>query len=189
MAKKSQKQLDTSVRITYKDGSVSEYDSLTSASEASGLSESAIKIRCNKSRQGGSNKKDKITCMWINDTTFRSYQAKKSKNKGSAWESEVVEMLNSLGYETCRSAGESKRLDDSKVDIADLKGDLDVAIQCKYTQNLPNYFKLRESCPDPRPFCLLWKKVADMGSISEGSVAVIPSDFFFELLQNYKNNK
>lgn len=66
--------------------------------------------------------------MWINDTTFRSYQAKKSKNKGASWESEVVEMLNTIGYQTCRAASESKRLDDSKVDIADLKGDLEAAI-------------------------------------------------------------
>lgn len=181
--------MDTSVKVTYKDGKVEEYSSLQEASEKTGLSESAIKIRCNKSRQGGSNKKDKITCMWINDTTFRSYQAKKSKNKGASWEAEIVQALNELGYETCRSAGESKHLDDSKVDIADLKGDLEVAIQAKNTQNLPNYFKLREACPDPRPFCLLWKKVADVGSISEGSVAIIPSDFFFELLKVYKNRK
>ena len=66
--------------------------------------------------------------MWIDDTTFRSYQAKKSKNKGSAFESEVVQALNSLGYETCRAAGESKKLDNMKVDIADLKGDLEIAI-------------------------------------------------------------
>ena len=123
--------------------------------------------------------------MWVDDTTFRSYQAKKSKNKGSAFESEVVQALNSLGYETCRAAGESKKLDNMKVDIADLKGDLEVAIQCKHTQNLPNYFKLEESCPDPRPFCLLWKKVADVGSISDGSVAVIPLDFFYKLLETY----
>ena len=189
MAKKSQKQLNTAVKVTYKDGKVEEYSSLQEASEKTGLSESAIKIRCNKSRQGGSNKKDKITCMWIDDTTFRSYQAKKSKNKGNAFEAEIVKALNEIGFETCRSAGESKRLDDSKIDIADLKGDLMVAIQAKHTQNLPNYFKLRESCPDPRPFCLLWKKVADVGSISDGSVAVIPLDFFFELLSIYKNNK
>ena len=181
--------MDTSVEITYSDGSIKQYSSLEEASKESNLSEAAIKIRCNKSRQGGSNKKDKITCMLINDTTFRSYQAKKSKNKGASWEAEIVQALNELGYETCRSAGESKHLDDSKVDIADLKGDLEVAIQAKNTQNLPNYFKLREACPDPRPFCLLWKKVADVGSISEGSVAIIPSDFFFELLKVYKNRK
>ena len=84
-----------------------------------------------------------------------------------------------------RAAGESKKLDNMKVDIADLKGDLEIAIQCKHTQNLPNYFKLSESCPDPRPFCLLWKKVAELGSISEGSVAVIPLDFFYKLLEIY----
>lgn len=185
MAKKSQKQLNTAVRITYKDGKIEEYSTLQEASEKSGLSESAIKIRCNKSRQGGSNKKDKIICMWIDDTTFRSYQAKKSKNKGASWESEVVESLNAIGYETCRAAGESKRLDDSKVDIADLKGNLEVAIQCKNTQTLPSYFKLRDLCPDPRPFCLLWKKVAELGSISDGSVAVIPIEFFYKLLETY----
>ena len=123
--------------------------------------------------------------MWIDDTTFRSYQAKKSKNKGAFFEVEVVKALNDMGYETCRAAAESKSLDNMKIDIADLKGDLEIAIQCKNTQNLPNYFKLRESCPDPRPFCLLWKKVAEVGSISEGSVAVIDLNFFYKLLEIY----
>lgn len=75
--------MDTSVEITYKDGSVKQYSSLEEASNESGLSEAAIKIRCNKSRSGSSNKRDKICCKWLNDTTFRSYQAKKSKNKGN----------------------------------------------------------------------------------------------------------
>jgi hypothetical protein len=180
--------LDTSVRVIHKDGSETVYASLKEASEKTGLSETAIKIRCNKSRQGSCNKKDHITCMWVNDTTFRSYQSKKSRNKGSAWETEVVNKLNSIGYNTCRAAGESKSLDNNKVDIADLDGNLEIAIQCKNTQNLPNYFKLRESCTDPRPFCLLWKKVADVGSVSDGSVAIIPSDFLFELLNKYHNS-
>lgn len=80
---KKQKNLDTSVEITFKDGTVKITSSLKEASEISGLSEAAIKIRCNKSRNGSSNKKDKINCKWVNDTTFRSYQAKKSKNKGN----------------------------------------------------------------------------------------------------------
>ncbi len=179
--------LDTSVRITYKSGEVKEFPTLEEASKITGLSTSAIKIRCNKSRQGGSNKKDGITCMWIDDHTFRHYQAKKSKNKGNSWETEIVENLNSIGYKVCRSAGESKRLDNNKVDISSLEGDLEIAIQAKYTQNLPNYFKLRESCTDPRPFCLLWKKVGDIGSISEGSVAIVPINFFYELLKTYHN--
>lgn len=182
---KKQKELDTSVEITFKDGSVVTTSSLKEASEVSGLTEASIKIRCNKSRDGGSNKKDKINCKWVNDTTFRSYQAKKSKSKGSGWETEIVNRLKEIGYsDVCRAAGESKKLDNNKVDIA---GSTECAIQAKHTQNLPNYFKIREACSDPRPLALLWKKSADVGSISDGTVAVVDLDFFYELLKVYHN--
>lgn len=178
--------MDLSVEITYKDGHKEIYSDLTTASEACGISESAIKIRCNKSRQGSVNKKDKIGAKWISDTTFRSYQAKKSKNKGSAFEAEVVNKLKDLGYDVCRSAGESKKLDNAKVDIA---GDCEFAIQCKNTQNLPNYFTIRENCPDSRPLALLWKKVGEVGSISQGTLALIPIEYFYELLTYYRQSK
>ena len=182
---KKQKELDTSVEITFKNGDVKVSSSLEEASEISGLSEASIKIRCNKSRQGSSNKKDKINCRWINDTTFRHYQAKKSKNKGSAFEAEIVEKLKSIGYEdVCRAAGESKKLDNSKVDIA---GSTECAIQAKHTQTLPNYYKIREACPDSRPLVLLWKKSAEENSISKGKLAIVDWDFFFTLLSNYHN--
>ena len=184
---KKQKNLDTSVEIIFKDGTVKITSSLKEASEISGLSEAAIKIRCNKSRNGSSNKKDKINCKWVNDTTFRSYQAKKSKNKGSGWEAEIVNHLKEIGYEdVCRAAAESRNLDNSKVDIA---GSTECAIQAKHTQNLPNYFKIREACPDPRPLAIFWKKSADLGSISDGTVAVVDLDFFYELLKVYHLNK
>lgn len=159
---------------------------MESAAEASGLSEAAIKIRCNKSRQGSDSKKDRIHCKWVDDTTFRSYQAKKSKNKGAAFESEIVNKLKELGYDACRSAGESKKLDNSKVDIA---GDCEFAIQAKNTQNLPNYFTIRENCPDDRPLALLWKKVGEVNSISEGKLAIIPIEYFYELLSFYRQSK
>ena len=120
--------MNLSVTITYKDDREETYPDLVTAAEASGLSEAAIKIRCNKSRQGSANKKDKIHCKWVDDTTFRSYQAKKSKNKGAAWEAEIVSKLRALGYDVCRSAGESKKLDNNKVDLA---GDTPFAIQAK----------------------------------------------------------
>lgn len=184
MAKK-QKELDLSVIVTVKDRSET-YPDLATASEHTGLSEAAIKIRCNKSRQGSANKKDKIHCQWVSDTTFRSYQAKKSKSKGSAFETEVVHKLQEIGYDVCRSAGESKKLDNSKVDIA---GDCEFAIQCKNTQNLPNYFTIRENCPDQRPLALLWKKVGEVGSISQGTLALIPIEYFYELLTYYRQSK
>jgi hypothetical protein len=159
---------------------------LSIASEQSGLSEAAIKIRCNKSREGSENKKDKIHCKWVDDTTFRSYQAKKSKNKGSGWEGEIVKRLKEIGYDdVCRSAGQSRFFDNNKVDIY---GDTPCCIQAKCTQNLPNYFKIREASTDERPLAIFWKKVGDINSISEGQLAVVDLDFFYELLKVYKQN-
>lgn len=187
MARK-QKELDLSIRITYKDGHSEDYPDLVSASEASGLSESALKIRANKAIGGSASKKDKIHAQWLNESTFRSYQAKKSKNKGSAWEAEIVKKLNELGYEVCRAAGESKKLDANKVDIA---GNCPFAIQAKHTQNLPNYFTIREASTDPRPLALLWKKVAEVNSISDGQLAIIPIEHFYnylKLLNEFNSN-
>ena len=178
--------LDLSVEVTYPNGKKEIYVDLEQASLATELSEAAIKIRCNKARAGSANKKDKIHCRWINDSTFRSYQAKKSRNKGSAFEAEVVNKLKELGYDVCRSAGESKKLDNNKVDIA---GDCEFALQCKNTQNLPNYFTIRNNCTDPRPLALLWKKVGEVGSISEGTLALIPIEYFYELLKYYRQSK
>lgn len=184
---KKQKVLDLSVEVTFPNGKKEIYVDLEQASLASGISEAAIKIRCNKSRAGSANKKDKIHCRWVNDTTFRSYQSKKSRNKGSAWEAEIVKNLSELGYEVCRSAGESKKLDNNKVDIA---GNCPFAIQAKHTQNLPNYFTIREASTDPRPLALLWKKVAETNSISDGSLAIIPIEHFYNYLKllNEKDN-
>ena len=178
MAKKSQKQLDTSVRITYKDGRIEEYSNLQEASEKSGLSESAIKIRCNKSRHGGSNKKDKISCMWINDTTFRSYQAKKSKNKGASWEYELIKMFKEAGYDDCvTSRGESKILDNSKIDI--ISKSLPFYCQAKNLVNTPSYFKISEECPlKDLPFVICWKKSDEQGK----AIAMVPMDFFLKLI-------
>lgn len=182
---KKQKELDTSVEITFKDGEKKVSSSLKEAAEISGLSESAIKIRCNKSRQGSCNKKDKITCKWVNDTTFRHYQSKKSRSKGGAFETEIVNKLKEIGYDdVCRAAGESKNLDNNKIDIA---GSTECAFQAKHTQTLPNYYKIREACTDSRPLVLLWKKSAEENSISKGKLAIVDWDFFFTLLSNYHN--
>lgn len=177
--------MDLSVEITYPNNTKEIYSNLEQAALATQLSEAAIKIRCNKSRAGSANKKDKIHCRWVSDSTFRSYQAKKSKNKGGAFEAEVVELLRSIGYtDVCRAAGESKKLDNNKVDIA---GSTECAIQCKHTQNLPNYYTIREACTDPRPLAIFWKKTAEENSISKGKLAVVDLDFFLKLLEHYHN--
>lgn len=178
----SQRELDTSVRIIYKDGSEIVYASLKEASEKTGLSETAIKIRCNKSRQGSCNKKDHITCMWVSDTTFRSYQAKKSKNKGSSWECELIKMFKEAGYEDCvTSRSESKILDNSKIDI--VSKSLPFYCQAKNLINTPSYFKISEECPlKDKPFVICWKKSDEQGK----AIAMVPIDFFLKLI-NRKN--
>lgn len=175
--------MDYSIEVTYPNGERKIYSNLTEASEECGISESALKIRANKSRQGSINKKDKFGARWISDTTFRSYQSRKSRSKGSTFETEIVNELKKLGYDVCRSAGESKKLDNNKIDIA---GDVPFAIQAKNTQNLPNYFTIRNNCSDERPLALLWKKVGEVGSISEGKLAIIPIEYFYKLLEYIK---
>lgn len=181
MARKNQK-LNTSVRATFKDGHTEDFNSIEEASEKTGITIASIKIRCNKKGCGG---KDKTLFDWLDPHTKRSYQAKKSKNKGSAFEGEVIHVLREIGYPGCVSSrSESKFADANKIDIVDTDNKLPVNIQCKYTQNTPSYFNIAEACTDKsKPFCLTWKKSAEEGSISKGSVAIIPLDFFYDLLK------
>ena len=177
----SKKQLDTSVKATFKDGSTKEFASIEEASEATGVSIQAIKIRCNKPGTGG---KDKTLFEWLDEHTKRSYRAKKSRTKGKDLEYQIRDALRAIGYVGCeRSAGESKKLDNSKVDICDTEGKLPVNIQAKNYANTPNYFGIREDCPDKsKPFCLCWKKNT---LTTDNTIYMIPDIFFYELLDSY----
>lgn len=174
--------MDLSIEITYKDGHKETYPDLTTASQACGISESALKIRANKSRQGSINKKDKIGARWISDTTFRSYSARKSKSKGSNWEYELRDKFKELGFEDCvTSRGESKSLDNSKVDI--VSDSLPFYCQAKNTANTPSYFTISEACPlKDKPFVVCWKKSDEQGK----AIAMIPIEYFYELLKYIK---
>ena len=184
MAKKQD--LNTAVIATFKNGDSKEFSSIEEASEETGISVSAIKIRCNRPGTCG---KDKTTFAWVDDHTARHFRTKKSRNKGRGLEYDIVDRLKEIGYtDVCRSAGESKRLDNNKVDIADPSGQLEVAIQAKHYANFPNYFKIREECPDVRDFVLIWKKSAEAGEVSKGTVAVMDVEFFYKLLENYHKN-
>ena len=178
--------LNTSVEATFKNGETQCFDSIEEASRVTGISAQSIKIRANK---GESCKgKDGTSFRWLDDHTARHYRAKKSKSKGRDLEYEIVEKLKEIGYaNVCRSAGESKTLDNNKVDIADPSGELEVAIQAKHYSNFPNYFTIKEECPDPREFVLIWKKSAQAGESSRGTVAVMDVNFFYKLLENYHN--
>lgn len=184
MAKKQE--LNTAVKATFKDGSTKNFQTIEEASLETGISIAAIKIRCNKPGTCG---KDKTFFEWVDEHTARHFRAKKSKVKGRDLEYEIVEKLKNIGYaNVCRSAGESKKLDNNKVDIADPSGELEVAIQAKHYANFPNFFDIRSECSDPRDFVLIWKKSAKAGENSRGTVAVMDAEFFYKLLENYHEN-
>ena len=176
--------LNTSCRATFKDGHTQEFASIEEASESTGISVASIKIRCNKQGCGG---KDKTLFEWLDEHTKRSYQAKKSRNKGAAWEYEVIKKLKELGYDGCVSArGESKKVDNNKIDVIDTKHLLPINVQCKQYQNTPSYFSIREACSDKsKPFCLAWKKSPEGSEASKGSIMMVPIDVFYELLDAY----
>lgn len=196
-----QKELNTSCKITYPDKTTLEFESLEEAAKGTEeyfnshpelpkkfrpiLSVNSIKLRCNKSTPT----KDGVVCEWLDSHTKKSYQAKKSKSKGKDLEYHIRDELRKIGYTGCeRSAGESKKLDNAKIDIVDLEGRLPVNIQAKNYSNTPNYFGIREECPDKsKPFTLIWKR----NTIStNNTVAIIPEDFFYKLLDAYtKYNK
>lgn len=187
MAKRTQDKLNTACRATFKNGTTKDFPSIEEASQDTGISIAAIKIRCNKPGTSG---KDKTTFEWLDEYTARYYRAKKSRNKGRDLEYDIVERLKNIGYsDVCRSAGESKNLDNNKVDIADPSGSLEVAIQAKHCAKFPNYFEIKSECSDPRDFVLIWKKAAQVGENSKGTVAIMDVDFFYKLLNIYHNNE
>ena len=172
---------DLSVIIT-KDNKENIYPNLESASEATGLSISAIKIRCNKSRQGSIGK-DKIGCKWVNDTTFRHFQAKKNKSKGSSFELFIIKELTELGYKgLVSSRSQSKNLDNAKIDIAETEDKLPFYCQCKATANTPNIESIESGCTyKDRPLVVFWRKQRQ-GSISKDYV-LMPKQLLYDLLK------
>ena len=193
--------INTACRITYPDKTVLEFTSIEEAAKGTEeyynshptlakkfrpiLSLASIKLRCNKSTPT----KDGIICEWLDEHTKRSYQAKKSKSKGKDTEYHVRDELRKIGYTGCeRSAGESKKVDNNKIDIIDTEGRLPVNIQVKNYANTPNYFGIREECTDKsKPFTLIWKRNT---IATDNTVAIIPEDFFYKLLDAYtKINK
>jgi hypothetical protein len=145
-----------------------------------GMSVQTLKIRANKN----STPKDGIKVEWLDPKTKKHYTAKRSKQKGSQLELDVIHKLNEIGYNTVSSRSNSKNLDNAKVDIDDLTGNLPVYIQCKATQTTPSYFKIEEECPlKDKWFSVIWKKQDKDGGQSPGTVAIIPLEMFYDYLK------
>lgn len=183
MAKK-QRELDLSVEVTFKDGSQTIFNTLEDASNVTGLSINALKIRANKSREGSMNKKDKIHVRWINDTTFRSYQAKKSRGKGQNYELRIIHELEELGFKGLKSSrSENKNLDNKKIDIVDTLNCMDCYIQAKATANVPNISKINQEVGlKDKPLAIFWNK--QNGSTIMEEFVIIPKSYFYNLIKH-----
>ena len=177
------KQLNTSVIATFKDGSTKTFDTIEQASEFTNLAVNSIKSRANKPGSG-SKSKDGITFVWADVKVRRSKQASRNKTKGNSFELEIVHKLREIGYLGCKSARSVNKIADAnKIDIVDTNNELPINLQAKYTQNMPNYFDIKDACDDKtKPFGIIWKKSGKNGEQSRGTVAVIDVDYFYKLL-------
>lgn len=114
-----------------------------------------------------------------------------ARNKGHAYERKIVKELNELGFSVGTTRNNSKQLDNNKVDIYDFSGNLPCTIQLKATQTTPQYFKIREeSSVDPSTFVIIWSKqeAREKNIVSVGEIVMLPKDFFYKLIKNYKND-
>lgn len=116
-----------------------------------------------------------------------------SKKKGNAYECKIVKELKELfGTDDIFTArNESKRLDDAKIDIADVSGLVPCYFQLKSTQNTPSIKAINDEVGlKDKPLCILWnaQEKREKNIVSVGEYAIIPKAFFYKLLSNVATN-
>lgn len=167
------KNLSTCIEVAGKDGVIKTYATVEEAMADTGLTKRQLELRATKE----ANIKG-TTYKWCDSSTRRSYVGRKSRRKGNSWEREVINALNSIGFNCVSSRAESKRTDDAKVDIIDLDGRLPCHIQAKNTRNFPNWHKISDQCPlKDKPFVIALKQD------NKEPLAILPLSFLYTLLQ------
>lgn len=118
---------------------------------------------------------------------------KNNRKRGNAYEVLIAQELRDLGFPNIKtSRSESKSMDDRKIDLVDLDNKLFFYPQLKATIKTPDYFGIEKSCPlKDKPFVIFWKKIKPTDSTfrSEGEIVMLPKDFFYKLIKNYKNDE
>ena len=114
-----------------------------------------------------------------------------SKNKGNAYELKIVKELKELtgNDNISTSRANSKKLDDMKIDIFDEDDVLPCYFQLKKTQTTPSVKKINDEVGKTnKPLVILWniqeKKEGNTNITSCGEYAIVPKDFFYDLLEN-----
>lgn len=168
----------TAVIVTFPTGEVKEFCSIQDAAQATGYKPGSIQTHCFRRSKA----KNGYSFRYANEKSMLGNQ---NRRKGNAFEVKVVKDFNNLGFNTVTSRSESKRTDDDKIDIVDLNGNLPFYCQTKCTSTTPNYIEIRDKCSrKDKPFCIMWKKTV-AGLNSPGTMAIIPYEFFLELIKPY----
>lgn len=114
---------------------------------------------------------------------------KKNRRRGNSYECKIVNELKEItgNKNLCTSRSESKKLDDAKIDIADPDNILNFYTQIKCTQATPPIKKINsEVGKKDKPLVIIWnaQEAKEKKQISVGEYAILPKDFFYELIRN-----
>ena len=115
---------------------------------------------------------------------------KNNRKRGCNYERKIAQELRELGFPNIKTTrAESKSLDDKKIDLVDLDGNLPFNCQLKATIKTPDYFGISKECPlKDKPFVIFWSKTKPTESTfrSEGEIVMLPKSFFYQLIKNAK---
>ena len=112
---------------------------------------------------------------------YRSQDKKPNDNKLSGFEYKIIKELTELGFEGLQtSRGESKNLDNKKIDVYDSGNVLDFYIQAKNTANTPSIVKINEEVGlKDKPLAIFWKPATEINK----EFVIIPKDYFYKLIK------
>lgn len=131
-------------------------------------------------------KKEKVPKTEIKEKKKRNI--KSNKRRGSDYERQIAKDLREIGYEVETSRAHDRALDNAKIDLCDLRGDLPFYGQVKRCIKYPNYIEIRKSCPlKDKEFVIYWnvQKATESTFRSEGEIVVLDKNFFHKLLKTY----
>jgi hypothetical protein len=125
-------------------------------------------------------------------TIDKSVIGKRNKNRGKKYELKIIKELKNItgDEELCSSRSESKKLDDMKIDVADVNNVLPCYIQIKATMATPNIHKLvQEVGKKDKPLVVVWGKqeAKEKNQITVGEYVLMPKNFFYDLISNVKS--
>lgn len=112
----------------------------------------------------------------------------KNRRRGHSYERKIVQELKKItGNNNIKtSRAESRTLDDAKIDVADIDNVLPCFFQIKATQSIPSIKTINaEVGIKTKPLCIIWnaQEKRQEKQISVGEYAIIPKEFFYNLLQ------